>query len=253
MHVLLSARHAPMLPTQLLHLCYLFSTTSAAYAQAAPEAYPWPKGRRPSAHQIFHFGDGARPSQAEIKARYYELVRVHHPDTSALPAAQARARFQALADAYEHLRHPSRHRWDDLVRQRPLTPAEEAELARRREYHRAKRAADPSGGRDREPAPSPRPEIVWGEGLVISLGTLLFLAFAFPYGILRHNTALAADLQAGRHELARKALEDAEEKRRENGRARREEVRKMLDTMRAREDEDSRLGESDDGSPGTQK
>lgn len=66
---------------------------------------------------------------------------------------------------------------------------------------------------------------------------------------LRHNTALASDMQVGKHELARKALEDAEEKRKENGRARREEVRKMLDSMRAREDEDSRLGEPEDPPP----
>ncbi|KDQ61975.1 hypothetical protein JAAARDRAFT_31462 [Jaapia argillacea MUCL 33604] len=74
--------------------------------------YPFPTHPNPTPHQIFHLPVGA--SQSDIKSRYYDLVRIHHPDSptcrSLLPSPTARhERFQKLTSAYEHLRFPTAH------------------------------------------------------------------------------------------------------------------------------------------------
>ncbi|KAH7925308.1 hypothetical protein BV22DRAFT_993851, partial [Leucogyrophana mollusca] len=66
--------------------------------------FPFPLHPRPTPHQIFHLPLGA--SQADIKGRYYDLVRMHHPDsahTRNLPPSERHARFQAITAAYETL------------------------------------------------------------------------------------------------------------------------------------------------------
>ncbi|KAH7881959.1 hypothetical protein F5I97DRAFT_459435 [Phlebopus sp. FC_14] len=62
---------------------------------------------RPNAtpHEIFQLPKDA--SQADIKARYYELAKIYHPDSphmSRVPAATRNKRFYAIAAAYETLR-----------------------------------------------------------------------------------------------------------------------------------------------------
>jgi len=107
----------------------------------------------------------------------YELVRSHHPDTSRLPEEQARARFQAIGDAYEALKNPRSARSWRHNHGRPLTPEELEELARRRAYHQAKRADMGSARPTGAPPPRPEPAIsiwaMWGEGVVITAGTLV--------------------------------------------------------------------------------
>ena len=91
------------------------STTSSA------AAFPFPTHPRPTAHQIFHLSPNA--TCKEIKARCnenhsrpltllnffrpdYDLVRVHHPDSShckLLPHSERQSRFQAITAAYETL------------------------------------------------------------------------------------------------------------------------------------------------------
>ncbi|KZW01283.1 hypothetical protein EXIGLDRAFT_89672 [Exidia glandulosa HHB12029] len=158
------------LATRSPHLAHNLARCMATHASTS-SLYPWPKSRRPTAHAIFHFDEGAKPTRAQVKNRYYELVKAHHPDTSALPPALARARFQALADAYDVLRgkrHPHPH--SPQQHQRPLTPEEEIELERRRAYQRAKRA-DMNGAAGKKETPKVRPEVEWGEGVLLSLGT----------------------------------------------------------------------------------
>jgi len=79
----------------------LASTASMAH-------YPYPSHRHPKPHEIFHLPLSA--SQAEIKSRYIDLVRAHHPDSahcSHLPPTERHARFQAISAAYDHLRGKS--------------------------------------------------------------------------------------------------------------------------------------------------
>ncbi|KAJ7084274.1 hypothetical protein B0H15DRAFT_741501, partial [Mycena belliarum] len=79
----------------------------ARYATATPNSYPFPTTPNPTPHQIFHLPKNA--SQAEVKARYFSLVRIYHPDKagSSVPSDVAHARFQArqaIATAYNALR-----------------------------------------------------------------------------------------------------------------------------------------------------
>ncbi|KAF8799303.1 hypothetical protein BYT27DRAFT_7217897 [Phlegmacium glaucopus] len=69
--------------------------------------YPYPAHAKPTPHQIFHLGPGA--TQGEIKERYYDLVRAHHPDSSYARlstnnSAEAHSRFRSIKAAYDFLR-----------------------------------------------------------------------------------------------------------------------------------------------------
>ncbi|KAF9529264.1 hypothetical protein CPB83DRAFT_790312 [Crepidotus variabilis] len=82
---------------------------SGAAQSRSDNQFPYPKHRNPTPHQIFHLPHNATPAQ--IKARYYDLVRLYHPDKAGLAAAgststadEAHARFQAITAAYDSLR-----------------------------------------------------------------------------------------------------------------------------------------------------
>ncbi|KAF8835742.1 hypothetical protein BDN67DRAFT_884411, partial [Paxillus ammoniavirescens] len=67
--------------------------------------FPFPSGRNASPHQIFHLPKGA--SQEQIKARYYDLVKLYHPDSAlarTISSEQRNVRFQAITTAYDILR-----------------------------------------------------------------------------------------------------------------------------------------------------
>ncbi|KAF8629840.1 hypothetical protein AX15_003206 [Amanita polypyramis BW_CC] len=69
--------------------------------------YPFPVHQNPTPHQIFHLPSSA--TEEDIKARYYDLVRIYHPDKagpSVVPDI-AHARFQAITAAYDILRGKS--------------------------------------------------------------------------------------------------------------------------------------------------
>ncbi|KAJ3539410.1 hypothetical protein NMY22_g4749 [Coprinellus aureogranulatus] len=65
--------------------------------------YPFPSRRNASPHEIFHLPRGA--SEADVKARYFDLVRLYHPDKATdIPAEAAHARFRSITNAYDILR-----------------------------------------------------------------------------------------------------------------------------------------------------
>ncbi|RDX39833.1 hypothetical protein OH76DRAFT_515569 [Lentinus brumalis] len=75
----------------------------ARAASTSANPYPFPTNTHPSPHQIFHLPKSA--TRADVKARYYDLVRIYHPDSPAARAGgvspeAAHARFQAIASAY---------------------------------------------------------------------------------------------------------------------------------------------------------
>ncbi|KAL6300615.1 hypothetical protein BKA93DRAFT_740138 [Sparassis latifolia] len=63
--------------------------------------FPYPTNANPTPHQIFHLSHSA--SRDQVKARYYDLVRIYHPDSPisrAVPPQTAHARFQSISSAY---------------------------------------------------------------------------------------------------------------------------------------------------------
>ncbi|KAI0744898.1 hypothetical protein C8Q76DRAFT_604359 [Earliella scabrosa] len=85
--------------------CRLVRCTSIQNRTASTSAnpYPFPANSHPTPHQIFHLPKSA--TRADVKARYYDLVRIYHPDSPAaraggVPPEVAHARFQAISSAY---------------------------------------------------------------------------------------------------------------------------------------------------------
>lgn len=71
----------------------------------ALSAYPWPKARHPSPYEIFHLDENA--PQSVIKARYYELVKLYHPDKERhAPSDITNARFHEILKAHAILTDP---------------------------------------------------------------------------------------------------------------------------------------------------
>ncbi|KAI1783744.1 hypothetical protein LXA43DRAFT_902935 [Ganoderma leucocontextum] len=82
-----------------------WSRTHSSFRQASTSAnpYPFPSSTHPTPHQIFHLPKST--TRADVKARYYDLVRIYHPDSPAARAGgvspeTAHARFQAISAAY---------------------------------------------------------------------------------------------------------------------------------------------------------
>jgi hypothetical protein len=71
---------------------------STANDGAAP--FPFPAHRNPTPYEIFHLPQTC--SQNDIKARFYELVKYHHPDSSDTPQEH----FKAILAAYDTLKDP---------------------------------------------------------------------------------------------------------------------------------------------------
>ncbi|TDL26299.1 hypothetical protein BD410DRAFT_577541 [Rickenella mellea] len=72
----------------------------------ASNPYPFPSSSNPSPYQIFHLAPGA--TQNDVKQRYYDLVRLYHPDSPSCrklhPNSSIRQnRFHAITAAYEAL------------------------------------------------------------------------------------------------------------------------------------------------------
>lgn len=61
----------------------------------------FPKKRNPDPYEIFHLAHTA--NAAEIKTRYYELVKIYHPDKLEHPSAADQERFRKIVAAYDIL------------------------------------------------------------------------------------------------------------------------------------------------------
>ncbi|KAF8844399.1 hypothetical protein BDN67DRAFT_895247 [Paxillus ammoniavirescens] len=70
--------------------------------------FPYPTQSNPQPHHIFHLPRSA--TQQQIKERYYDLVRIYHPDSPIArkyPPEVAQAQFQSIAKAYDLMRGKS--------------------------------------------------------------------------------------------------------------------------------------------------
>ncbi|KAG8988423.1 hypothetical protein FRB95_009490 [Tulasnella sp. JGI-2019a] len=88
---------------------YLSTGTPSHSASSSRNPYPFPTHRNPTPRQIFHLDVNA--TSADIKSRYYELVKLYHPDTAAkdgMSPKACRERFQRITVAYTQLRRGSR-------------------------------------------------------------------------------------------------------------------------------------------------
>ncbi|KAH7916507.1 hypothetical protein BJ138DRAFT_1074880 [Hygrophoropsis aurantiaca] len=77
-------------------------------ASTSINPFPFPTQPHPLPHHIFHLP--RNPSRADVKRRYYELVRIYHPDSPVArnyPPEVSQARFQAISKAYDVLRGKS--------------------------------------------------------------------------------------------------------------------------------------------------
>ncbi|KAI6154369.1 hypothetical protein EDD17DRAFT_1092368 [Pisolithus thermaeus] len=106
---------------------YRMLLNSRCVSTSSTGQYPFPTRRNPTPEEIFHLPPNA--SHGQIKARYYELVKLYHPDSvhvQTLPHAERTSRFQAFQRAYEVLQRPRMEgigTYDDLL---------QAEIIRRR-------------------------------------------------------------------------------------------------------------------------
>ncbi|KAA1475232.1 hypothetical protein DENSPDRAFT_414467 [Dentipellis sp. KUC8613] len=222
-----------VLPAHLQILVHSrLASTAANPGSSSENRFPFPTSRHPTPHQIFHLPQSA--SKADIKARYYDLVRLHHPDAPAarhLPPDVAHARFHAITSAYDRLLHPhaaSARAWgahapfdNDIYAQ---------ELARRREQHyrrqanRRYNAAKAGIDLDADAAAAPvdgvkeRVLLVFG---IACLGLSLYTAVVVPMSA--HNQ----QHQSAAHNLAR-----ARREAREFGAERREAIRRRVEGWR---------------------
>ncbi|KAH9978776.1 hypothetical protein BGW80DRAFT_1280862 [Lactifluus volemus] len=138
------------------------ATTSSA------NIYPYPSNLNPTPHQIFHLPQGA--SQKEVKARYYELVRIYHPDSPVArryPQEVSEARFRTISASYDILRG-RRTTPDSVSPHAPSSPRVDLHaLWRAKQRHRR----DQIGPIDDR----------WKDGII--LGSLVVVLGAFIYQI----------------------------------------------------------------------
>lgn len=217
------------------------SSSSGSSSTGSQQAYPFPDHiKSPTPFEIFHLPPTA--SRSDIKSRYYELVRSHHPDCVAcrsLPRSVAHARFQAITHAYEVLTGKRK------AGRGAATTAEAAELARRRASYRAAYASGRpyTGGRNEwggfEYPESEAYRAKYNKGDMTGSQTF-YVAISVMTVVLAllHATHISPLLSSKptssvtavdrRHEEARLALEQARLRGQEYGDERREGIRRWV-------------------------
>ncbi|KAJ7777092.1 hypothetical protein B0H16DRAFT_1504305 [Mycena metata] len=188
-----------LLPTH----CQLLVQARLSYSTASGNAghpYAFPTQPRPTAHEIFHLPRGA--SEADIKKRYIELVKLHHPDAQSsrsLSPAERHRRFQMVSSAYETLHHkrvfPERDRdhsvWAEIDRRKRA----QYRHSRRAEYEYAEWKNPPVDGR-------------WTDRVILAFGFVALISGMTPMWLYPRNRAIerrmtsasAADLSEARKE-----------------------------------------------------
>ncbi|KAK7031751.1 J domain-containing protein [Favolaschia claudopus] len=159
--------HLPLHVQCLVHARLSYSTASASQ-------FPFPRHTHPTPHEIFHLPRGA--SQADIKKRYIELVKINHPDSQlskSVSPAERHRRFQMISSAYDSLRLktsstsvPDRDRftWEEINR-------------RKRAYSRHSRRAEYEYAEWRNPAPV---DDRWTDRVILAFGFLALVAGLIP-------------------------------------------------------------------------
>ncbi|KAI0256110.1 hypothetical protein BJV78DRAFT_1169288 [Lactifluus subvellereus] len=130
--------------------------------------YPYPSNLNPTPHQIFHLPPSA--SQKEVKARYYELVRIYHPDSPvarAYPPEVSEAQFHAISVSYDILRGRRAALDPDSSHATSHARVDLHALWRMKQHHHQ----DPMGPIDDR----------WKDGII--LGSLIVALGAFVYQI----------------------------------------------------------------------
>ncbi|KAI6033185.1 hypothetical protein F5J12DRAFT_712715 [Pisolithus orientalis] len=105
MHALAFTRSSPTFWCRLSGTFPLRVRLSRSYARDCSNSLPFPSQRNPQPHDIFHLPKSA--TQKEIKQRYYDLVRIYHPDSIIArrdPPEVSQERIQAINKAYDILR-----------------------------------------------------------------------------------------------------------------------------------------------------
>ncbi|TFK21854.1 hypothetical protein FA15DRAFT_672149 [Coprinopsis marcescibilis] len=225
-------------PNQRVH-----STNKRPYATVVgdsakptpPEVpYPYPTHPNPTAHQIFHLPGGS--SQSQIKARYYELVRCHHPDSHhcrPLAPEVAHLRFQSIVASYDFLRgrtsshlpganqygfNPGKSNFDEHLHE--LARKRRAQKAAEGETHWYDGFGDPRARKHddyREDGIKERSLLALG---VLALVLGLYPSFVlFPFQLEKTHKAAVVNLSQARQEA------------REFGDERRLEIRKRVQDM----------------------
>jgi len=185
-------------------------------------SFPFPTHRHPTPHQIFHLSPGA--SQKDIKSRYYDLVRIHHPDSPFcrnLSPAIRRARFQSIATAYASLTNKAGS-LPHIGLQEELIKRRKAQEARRRYYYNRRNAefagmGDDFGFGERRANWNAFGDDRYRDWAIIVFGLLalgcgMLPALWYPQYIANElHLAASSNLAQARHE----AKEFGEERRRE--------------------------------------
>ncbi|KAJ6580770.1 hypothetical protein B0H19DRAFT_982320 [Mycena capillaripes] len=156
--------HLPSHLQYLIHARLFHSTGSSSQ-------YAFPTQPRPTPHEIFHLQRGA--SQAEIKTRYIELVKLHHPDSQFcrnLPPAERHKRFQMISSAYDTLRLKRA-----TSEQRDRATWEEIDRRKRAHYRHSRRA-------EYEYAEwkNPRVDDRWTDRVILAFGFVALVTGLIP-------------------------------------------------------------------------
>ncbi|KAJ7065458.1 hypothetical protein C8F01DRAFT_1125675 [Mycena amicta] len=176
------------LPTHLKYFIHAYSTASTQY--------PFPTRPNPSPHDIFHIHRGA--SEADIKRRYIELVKLHHPDSPScrdLPSDERHRRFQLVGAAYDALRgkprtgFPERDRttWEEIDRRK------RAQARHRSAHQHSRRGAEYSYAHSRRAEYAyaewnNRPmDDRWVDRVILTFGFVALIAGVLPYFLYPRN------------------------------------------------------------------
>ncbi|KAH8111744.1 hypothetical protein DFH11DRAFT_1512715 [Phellopilus nigrolimitatus] len=238
------------LPTHLNHLlCVrLASTSTTGESSNSSTTYPYPKHAHPSPYEIFHLKPGA--SQSAIKSRYYELVRIHHPDSSLardLPASVSHGRFQSIKAAHDVLTGKMRRRDFPSPSYPPSPSTSSSGWAKddpyRAEYARRNRSRShnvhaewaQAAGEAEETADDRRKDRT-----LVSVGLGVIVLAIFPF-------LSASAFSDKRHRSAAQNLAQARREGREFGPVRRAQIRKQVRGKDLEQEYDERVATAERG------
>ncbi|KAH7888652.1 hypothetical protein F5I97DRAFT_1803133 [Phlebopus sp. FC_14] len=142
------------------------------FATENSNPFPYPTRPNPPPHHIFHLPMSA--TQQQIKQRYYDLVRIYHPDSPVArhsPPEVVQARFQSIAKAYDLLRGKNDSAGEPMTSpERHVDPARFGSRASRRPYF------DDTPGDDR-----------WKERTIFAAVIFTLVAFVAQTTVTRHQ------------------------------------------------------------------